>query len=379
MFQEEGFLMLSIRTATMQDKKALYHLWKICFGDEASFMDFFFEKRVPPEFTICGEIDGTIVNAMYSFPMHIRIRGKILPCATLAGFSTHPAYRSKGYMRQTFQTLMRHLYQSGILLAPHTPAVLDSYYKFGHYPVSTSAYFKGNGKNLASNCPGCIEKIDLTGDVSQLYAVYNQFSKKYSGIIARSFPDFQLKCDDYASDGGTCLTYSANKQMQAYCVYYDKEDYTYAEEVCFLSPDAEKQIIAAFINETGARNCTAKLPPDTALTSLNTEIELRPQGVMGLVNAAAVLEALSIPGHITIAVTDPVVLENNGVFTLQGQQTTAPPDISLSAGHLTQLITGYQTIEELEEQGHIQIFHRKALPILQKNFPKETCYIIDKY
>ncbi len=57
-----------------------------------------------------------------------------------------------------------------------------------------------------------------------LLPCYSFFARGYSGIIDRSMADFQLKMDDYASDGARCLTWKEAGAVMGYVVYYTPHD-----------------------------------------------------------------------------------------------------------------------------------------------------------
>ena len=130
--------MTAVRIAKAEDKKAFYDLWKICFGDSNAFCDWFFRNRFAPDYSVVLETEGKIVSCMQAFPYTLWIRGREIPGAMLCGVSTHPDYRKKGYMGQIFTYEMKLLREKGCLVAPHTPAVLQSYFPFGHCGCSVS-------------------------------------------------------------------------------------------------------------------------------------------------------------------------------------------------------------------------------------------------
>ena len=132
-----------VRVAKENDVEGFYRLWKICFGDSDNFCNWLFENRFYPDYSVCLEKNGEILSAMQAVPYKIVVRGKGLPGAMLCGVSTHPDHRKKGFMRKIFTLAMNHLRQKDILLTVHTPAVLESYFSYGHFPVADASYIQG--------------------------------------------------------------------------------------------------------------------------------------------------------------------------------------------------------------------------------------------
>ena len=194
-----------IRKAENKDKEQFQKLWRVCFGDSDAFCQWFFTNRFVPEYSVCMEADSVLLSCMQAYPVHLNVRGQLVKSALLCGVSTHPDARKKGYMTEIFTYMMRLLHKENVILAPHTPAVLQSYYYFGHYPVSDTQYLTAQ-KIPHYNFKADIVEINIgCGDLGELYACYRRFSQKYSGCISRTMADFALKAADYAADGGRCI------------------------------------------------------------------------------------------------------------------------------------------------------------------------------
>ena len=172
--------MTVVRVARQDDKTEFYRLWKICFGDSDAFCDWFFENRFSPEHSVVLEVDDEIVSCMQAFPYTIHIRGKEVPGAMLCGVSTHPEHRKKGYMGKIFSYEMNHLRNMGYVVTPHTPAVLPSYFSFGHFPVADAVY-------LRSNVIPSLKKSDNVCNIREsrfavLYPLYIKQTKSMAGV-----------------------------------------------------------------------------------------------------------------------------------------------------------------------------------------------------
>lgn len=366
------------RLATQKDKEQLKNLWKICFGDSDKFINWYFNNRFLARYTACVEINGIVANAMYSFPLHIKIRNKIIPCAILSGFSTLPEYRGKGYMYQSFQFLMQSLRNSGIVLTPHTPAVLESYYSLGNYAATkTNCLTVNQSKSQKYNQTGC--QIDLESDVSGLYECYCKFVCHYSGILSRSFSDFKLKCSDYRVDGANCVAIKINDSIISYCIYYKTESLLHGEEFVCLHNDHANILLQCLINLSEGLKLTVKLPPDITVSIPNAIVETKEQGVMGVVNVSLLLKYMDCSEDITFLIRDTVVEQNNGLFNGKGKTVQCSPDIEIDVGYLVQFLEGFCSLAELTARKKIKIINQTIAEKLDMLYPKQHCFIIDEY
>ena len=366
--------MANVRVAQTKDKKEFYRLWKTCFGDSDAFCDWFFENRFSPKHSVVLETEGQIPSCMQAFPYSVYIRGKEVPGAMLCGVSTHPDHRKKGYMGKIFSYEMNHLRDIGYCVAPHTPAVLPSYFSFGHFPVADAAYLKCNvipSQTKSDNIFMIPER-----EWETLYPLYEKFSKKYSGIIKRSKDDFLRKAADYAADGGKAIAYIVDKTVKAYAFYYLTESKLACVEAVAENGSWEPLMEGLFHLAEGLQ-FSVKLPPEIEISYPFTTLEKIPKGVMGLCNIGILLQNLQLNVPYGFTVKDHIVPENNGTFDFRGLPYSGKSIFEISAGHLLQILVGYHSLEELRSE--IIIHDEEKFTTINSLLPKQNCYIIDEY
>ena len=365
---------MEIRVAKEKDKNEFCRLWKICFGDSDLFCDWFFNNRFSAEHSVVLKKDGHIISCMQAYPYTIRIRDKDIPGAMLCGVSTHPDERKKGYMGKIFSYEVNHLKRMGYFVAPHTPAVLPSYFSYGHYPVANANYLE------CEVVPALETKVNLTllepERWKELHSLYTRFSEKYSGIISRTEADFLLKAADYAADGGKCAAYIKNNEIKGYAFYYQMEENFLCVEAVAEEGYYHMLMKGLFSLASGLR-FSAKLPPDLYLGFPFVKCQKKQKGVMGLCDVAALLKKLDLDIPYTFQLYDPVVPENNGIFHFCGQISTETPVFEISAGHLLQVLVGYHSLEEIRKE--ILVFDEYKFNRINHLLPKKKCYIIDEY
>ncbi len=368
--------MKQIRTARPEDQAQFRALWNISFSDTDRFRDWFFAHRFVPAYSYVIEEDGRVVSAVQSIPVHLLVRGRIVPSSIMVGACTHPEYKRRGYMKELYTFYMRQVRKKGILLAAHTPAVLGTYFYVGHYPVSDTAFLEGTAEGVL---PTQACEVDLKKDVSDLYVCYAGISRSYSGMVSRSYADMVLKMQDYAADGGQAVAYWVDGQVAGYAVYYDTPEEVYAEEVLAQTDNVRQEVVHALWNRAAGKKVKVKLPPDVSCHLPGAKRTVGPRNVAGVADVAALLRILDVPTAYTIGVKDAVVEENDGIFAFDGSRSSQTPVFWAEQGHVLQFLMGYRSLAQLAEEGHAQILDAQGVQELDRLLPTVPCFIIDEY
>lgn len=371
--------MNQIRIVKKEDKEQLKELWKNSFQDSKQFVDWYFENRFIPSYSVCIEKDGEIISAMHSSPVHVVLRGKLFPSAIVAGCATEKGHEKKGYMKQLFSYFMNHMREIGIVLTPHTPARLQTFFNIGHYPVADAVFFdceKVNQYNqtlLESN-----QIIEIKNDelLDSLLLCYQKIAFSYSGMISRSLADFHLKASDYRADGGKCIAHIVDGKVKAYCFYFNTSEFVHMEEFIAENEQEETLFIEYGKKLALGKKLHIKLPYNTVISSsLNSE----PHSVMGLTNVQKLLSILGNHFPYTIEIIDTIVNKNQGIYDMQGNKTNTSPQIRIETGRFLQWMSGYASLKELAQKQQVVLLDKKAAYELDELFPKIPCRIIDEY
>lgn len=365
--------MIEVRSAVWEDRHDFSDLWQLCFGDSDDFCQWFFHHRFAPSLSVCLKADDVFAACMQAFPYTIGIRGKAVKGVMLCGVCTHPDHRKKGYMGRIFPYDMQLLQKKGYGVAVHTPAVLPSYFSFGHYPVADACYLTAEKIPQMPSVEGV--SILQPEEYRRAYSCYQAFAKQYSGIVWRTEADFLRKCADYNADGGKCMAYGKDA-VEAYVFYYQTE----TELVCVEAVGKEgalEKVLTGIFAESAGLSLSVKLPPESDISFDFASKEVKQKGVMGLTDIQVLLSSLGLDAEAAFAVEDHVVPENNGCFLLNGERTEKAPAFSIPAGRLLQVLVGYTTLES--QQPYLHIYDESGFLEIHNKLPKCNCYIIDEY
>lgn len=173
--------------ATAQHKNQLKELWKICFGDEDSYIDLFFDNRFVPDQCIIGEVDGKVVTMLFTLPLNIVSQGLYsYPARYIYAVATHPSYRSHGFSTQLMEFTHGYLYTQGVALSVLVPASgsLFTYYEKRGYKtqfnVSNQTYYKSSAiadNNIFLEKTTLPEVEDLRNELLSQLGLYGKWDK----------------------------------------------------------------------------------------------------------------------------------------------------------------------------------------------------------
>lgn len=368
-----------VRQSNKNDLKDFYQLWRTCFDDSVSFCDWLFENRFFPEYSTILENNNEIVSCMQGVPYVINIRNRKINGVMLCGVSTNHNHRKKGFMNRMFTYSMNQLKEKNVSIAVHTPAVLESYFKLQHLPVAKAVYVES--KNLFHKTNLLFEELTFLRENSdEIFNIYTkEISEKYSGAIYRNNHDFFRKWANYKSDDGKCLAMFMENKIVGYGFFYvTKEELICVEAV--TSVDLYEDLVQGIMDYSKDLLCKIKLPPKVILK--NYSVIEKEKGVAGCISLSNLLKSLNLSNgdneHIAFKITDKVVPNNNGIFTLKGEKINSiAPAFEMEIGSFMQVLIGYKTLEELEN--NITIYNKSEYYKLNKLLSLCDCYIIDEY
>lgn len=364
------------RVCKAEDAPQLRGLWKLVFQDTDSFLDFYFSQRFVPAYSVCTVVNGEIVGGIFGLPCAMNVRGVAMKASMSSGFCTHPDHRRKGYFSNLYALYLQVLRKNGVVLAPNTPVYHDAYFRFETRSASRSRYLTGTcPAYLASRC----QLISGEAYLGDLLACYDRNMGDYAGSICRSFADFRLRLQDCASDGGKILGIFGESSILAYAIFFENQEKLLAIEVIADDEDVAKALLFGLANQAKGRQLEITMPPDSTVTISGLTEKIAPQGVCALVNLERFLALVGKKLPISMEITDVIVPENNGIFNFSGEKLATLPAFSTTSGFLLQGLLGYHSFAQLKNQGNLRVYDHHVMEILEKQFPAQTCYILESY
>jgi len=128
--------MVEIRLSINADIPNLKEIWKICFGDDDAYIDFFFDNKYKNDQTFILICDSEIAAMLTMIPIKIiRSNNKSYNSVMLYAIATHPKYQGRGFSTQimdyTKQYLLKHKVDI-LTLVPADKSLVNFYRKRGY-------------------------------------------------------------------------------------------------------------------------------------------------------------------------------------------------------------------------------------------------------
>lgn len=177
-----------IRLADNSSKKAVWDMWKTCFGDSDDYMEVYFRDKYRPENTLLflEEERGEEVASLQMLPYGFTFHGEEIPILYLSGVCTLPEHRHRGYTRalltEGFNVAIRRDVPL-MLLVPQERWLLELYAKYGF------AQAFDPGEEELPSLKQIVE--EHPGDMEEAYRVFDRHYRSRDMTVQKSLEDFQ--------------------------------------------------------------------------------------------------------------------------------------------------------------------------------------------
>ena len=112
-------------------KEECRDLWRNCFHDSESYMDFYFQEKCKDNYIIVDVEDNHVVSMVHLNPYHLRWQGKEVNSCYIVGVSTEEAYRRQGKMRELLEQAFLKMQSEQVPFTYLMPANKKIYEPFG--------------------------------------------------------------------------------------------------------------------------------------------------------------------------------------------------------------------------------------------------------
>lgn len=182
-----------IRFADKTTRQQVREMWKTVFGDSDDYIEVYFRHKYRDENTLVYVEEGKVVASLQMLPYRFTFCGTEIPILYLAGVSTLPEYRRRGYTRQllvwSFEEAARRNVPL-ILLVPQEEWLLKFYDRYGFVQTFDA------GKEELLSLKGLAGKYP--GDLYAAFGEFDSLFRQKDMTVQKSFDDFRTIVEEAA-------------------------------------------------------------------------------------------------------------------------------------------------------------------------------------
>jgi len=315
---------------------------------------------------------GRLLSCMWDIDFRMSFDGGMAKMAGAGGVATLPEARRRGLARKIFEKMLPEAYEAGAVFSCLTPFSHEYYRAFGYEICCARANVSIPSRELLAIRPGGeYAQVFPGGDVSELRAVHSAYIAGLNHGICRdlrpggaAWSEF-AGSDPYSTGIFLYVWRDGAGRPRSYLKYRSEAcGEGHAMEVVELAFDGREGLFGA-LGLAGALSpqfgafrwpMPAFLDPfDFAGSAWDVGVAVEPRDMTRVVSARAALSAMRRPegeGEYVIEIEDAFLPANSGRLLVEfgaGESRVSPtrraPDLRCDAPSLSQIVTGYRSLE----------------------------------
>jgi predicted acetyltransferase len=335
--------------------------------------------------------DNKVVATTFGIPMTQNVRGTIYPMVGIAGVTSDPVTRRKGYMRRLMQATHHYFYERGFPVATLYPFRETFYERMGY---TTFTHFRRVKFKTAHLAP--LLKMNLAGNVEYMHIrdgwdIYLNFLReRQQSIHGMGFfePEYFKMLYDFAEnwlavardESGTVIGVMPYKITGYFETFLVQSFFTSNSLGRYLllnwiarhtdqTTEVDMKLAPTERPETWLSDMQVKADPDIWITALGRVLDIQKLNGMNVGD-----------GQLCVEVTDEQCAWNQGIFTLTGADgkltvsAGGSPECTLTIQGLSALIYGTHDPHDFQFRGWGKP-SAATLATMQQMFPLTQPYL----
>jgi predicted acetyltransferase len=348
-------------------------------------------------------IEDQLVAGSAIMPFEIKFRGGIFKMWGVAGVASKPENRNRGAIKEIFLQKYKDMKDAGIPISVLYPFKYSYYENLGYYLVDEDVLYQFPITSIKKKETSYRMK-EVEEVTEEIKSVYIKACEKFDYIANRaefnwkrnSVGNYKFICYNTSEEPvGYLFLHFPNLRSEIPEVLEDKFHTIFVQEVFWLDSEAKSTIFNFFwTHRDQFRYIAGRFPIDENIIDLldSPRCKVRsiiPNSQLRIIDVKPVMEDITYPipdFSFSVRIIDKECGWNNGIFDVSStnhkvtctfkEESKDDFDMEISIGHLSQLIAGFRTINELKEMNLIKI-KEDQINNLNDLFPKTRNYFRD--
>lgn len=307
----------------MSKKSEVLKIWHECFPDDSpKWRRMFFDAAYVDDeaLTLSDPETGATVSSLLLLPYTMTFQGRTPGAAYIYGAGTLRKHRARGFMSRLMAEALREASDRGdtfALLIPARETLRRYYAKFG---FSTVFYSRPERYTSLHRFPVSRAYVNIPADSPLLYGSFESLMAQRPCCVQHTRSQFLTLMEDARLCGhGFAAVGRADEPEQPVAMVWAEPEMASetlkVKELLATDPDAANAALTALQQAMPGHPLTLLMHPSDAIAGGN----LIPSGMARVVNAEDALAAVAANNpdvRLTLRLTDPLLPENSGVYTL---------------------------------------------------------------
>lgn len=381
---------MNIRFAKEEDLNQIKYMWKYCFNDSESFMNYYFESKYKKENTLVVEEEDKIVSSLQLNQYNIDLNDKTYDVSYVVGVSTLPEARGRGFMKKLMQNALNEMYKKDQLISILMPIDYRLYRYYGYEHCYDQLEYKIDIELLKDfKINGRFKKASAE-DVNCLISIYNNSIKGKNGFTVRDEIYFENLFKEIESENGYIYIHHGQFGFDGYIVYLIVDGNLYVREIFYENIDSLSSMLKFLYNHnTQFKNVIISSPLDDKIRFIfpnlrNIDIKIKPFMMGRIINFEKFIKSLKVNNincRFNLKVEDKFIDENNKIFNIFIENNkidifnSDSEDAIIDVNTLSQLAFSYIDVDEAVFLNKLKIKNENCIEYLKQIFSKKKNYI----
>lgn len=361
--------------------------------DEIAAESLSFQQKYHSIYAILDEETQKIIAKTNLISFQITYHQQVIEMGGVAGVATYPEHRRNGSVREILTHCIKEMKEKGMTVSILQPFYVEFYRRYGWELFSDRLFIKMTHHDLKPLAPakGRIRRFTKATHNAEIELVYEQYAKRFSGMLIRTTDWWQRIYDDYI----IALYYDEQQVPQGYVFYKIENSKMEIEELVVLTESARRGLWN-FICQHDSMVKEIELythsrdPLLFLLKEPRIHTETKPYGMVRIVDVEKFLTYCPfrwdlLNGEVVrLQVTDPFAPWNERAYVLRDGEVHVEEQckfdrkkgLQLSINALSTILFGYKRPQEMYELGFIE-GSIEDTAMLEKLVPETHSHIID--
>lgn len=320
----------------MDKKTGIKRIWQERFNDSGQWMDMVFSRIYRPEDAFVLESDNEIVSSLLLRPLEYMHLGRQLQTSYLYGAATLKRRQGHGFMSRLICSTLKASFSRGdavMFLRPSRKWLYRFYSRFGFSADVLVDRQRYTAAHRFMSRPEMFSVETTVYDIDRLSADYTRLASLRPSTSLHSPADFKTILIDNSIDNGVkAVVTDADGETAAIAfALRSPMGHVHVTDLTASSEEAAEEALASIKSQLPDMMFIIDAYP------LRAGIDLTPRAMARIIDAEAFLAVIAAADpslKYKIKLSDPIIKENNALFTISAGKVSRMP-LSESNSHVS--------------------------------------------